>query len=155
MTAATIRAASPAALAETVGQVATGDWFTIGQDRVAAFAEATEDRQWIHLDTQRAAAGPFGTTIAHGFLTLSLLPHLAASLVEVDGVSMAVNYGMDKVRFLSPVPSGSRVRATTEVTAADQSPTGMRLSTLVTVEIDGADRPALVAQTLTLYVPEA
>ncbi|GIG70055.1 MaoC family dehydratase [Phytomonospora endophytica] len=153
MTAATIHADSPAALAGTVGQVATGGWFTVGQDRIAAFADATEDHQWIHLDTERAAAGPLGTTIAHGFLTLSLLPHLAASLVEVDGVSMAMNYGMDKVRFLSPVPAGARVRATTEVTAAETTGTGVRLSTLVTVEIEGGDRPALVAQTLTLYVP--
>lgn len=153
MSTTTIRADSPAALAGTVGQVATGDWFTVDQERITAFAEATEDRQWIHVDETRAAASPFGSTIAHGFLTLSLLPHLAASLVEVGGVAMAMNYGMDKVRFLSPVPAGARVRATTEVTAAETTGTGVRLSTLVTVEIDGGDRPALVAQTLTLYVP--
>lgn len=153
MSATTIRAESPAALAGTVGQVATGDWFSVGQERITAFAEATEDRQWIHVDEERAAASPFGSTIAHGFLTLSLLPHLAASLVEVGGVAMAMNYGMDKVRFLSPVPAGARVRATTEVTAAETTGMGMRLSTLVTVEIEGGDRPALVAQTLTLYVP--
>ena len=150
-----IRVASPAALADAVGQRATGEWFTVDQARIDAFADATADHQWIHVDPQRAASGPFGTTIAHGFLTLSLLPHLASSLVEVGGVAMAMNYGLDKVRFLTPVPAGSRVRATTEVTGAEDVPQGVRLASTVTVEIEGTDRPALVAQTLALYIPQA
>ncbi|SKC82694.1 MaoC family dehydratase [Krasilnikoviella flava] len=149
----TIRIASPAALADAVGQRATGAWFTVGQERIDAFADATEDHQWIHVDPQRAASGPFGTTIAHGFLTLSLLPRLASALVEVGDVAMAMNYGLDRVRFLTPVPAGSRVRATTELTGAQTVAQGVRLSSTVTVEIDGVDKPALVAQTLALYVP--
>ena len=148
-----IKVESPAALAGAVGQRATSDWFTIDQDRIDAFADATEDHQWIHVDPERAASGPFGTTIAHGFLTLSLLPYLASSLVEVGGVAMAMNYGMDKLRFLSPVPAGSRVRATTEITGAEETRSGVRLSSTVTVEIEGSDKPALVAQSLSLYVP--
>ncbi|WP_460497624.1 MaoC family dehydratase [Glycomyces tarimensis] len=151
----TITVASPAELADAVGRRATGAWFTVEQDRIDAFAEATEDRQWIHVDPERAAAGPFGATIAHGFLTLSLLPRLASSLVEVGRTAMAMNYGMDKVRFLNPVPAGSRVRATTEITAAETTAMGVRLGSAVTVEIEGVDKPALIAQTISLYVPES
>ncbi|MEL7975167.1 MaoC family dehydratase [Isoptericola sp. F-RaC21] len=150
----TITVSSPAALADAVGQKATGEWFTIDQERIDAFADATADHQWIHVDPQRAASGPFGTTIAHGFLTLSLLPRLASSLVEVGGVAMAMNYGLDKVRFLAPVPVGSRVRATTELTGAETVAQGVRAASTVTVEIEGGDKPALVAQSLALYVPE-
>ncbi|WP_344249587.1 MaoC family dehydratase [Isoptericola hypogeus] len=152
---APIHVPSVAALADAVGQRATGEWFTIEQARIDAFADATEDHQWIHLDAERAASGPFGTTIAHGFLTLSLLPRLASSLVEVGGVAMAMNYGLDRVRFLNPVTAGSRVRATTELTGAETVAQGVRLSSTVTIEIEGVDKPALVAQTLALYVPEA
>ncbi|GAB3231250.1 MaoC family dehydratase [Glycomyces halotolerans] len=145
---------SPSALADAVGRRATGEWFTVDQDRIDAFAAATEDHQWIHLDAERAAKGPFGTTIAHGYLTLSLLPRLASSLIRVDGAAMTVNYGMDKVRFLTPVAAGSRVRAATEITGAETTGMGVRLASTVTVEIEGADKPALVAETITLYVPE-
>ena len=154
MSTAAIKVDSPAALAEAVGRTATGDWLAIEQDRIDAFAEATGDHQWIHIDPERAQTGPFGTTIAHGYLTLSLLPHLMAPLLEVDGTAMAVNYGLDKVRFLNPVPAGARVRATTEITGADPSGAGVKLASTVTVEIEGADRPALVAQAIALYVPE-
>lgn len=150
-----IRVENPAALADAVGQQATGDWFTIDQDRIAAFADATEDHQWIHLDAERAKEGPFGTTIAHGFLTLSLLPHLASSLVEVGHVAMAMNYGLDKARFLAPVPAGARVRATTKIAGVEETSRGMRVSSTVTIEIEGSDKPALVAESLALYVPEA
>ncbi|MCK0115861.1 MaoC family dehydratase [Isoptericola sp. S6320L] len=149
-----IQVANPAALADAVGQQATGEWFTIDQDRIAAFADATEDHQWIHLDAERAAAGPFGTTIAHGFLTLSLLPRLTGELIEVGDVAMAVNYGLDQVRFLTPVPAGARVRATTEITGAEHTAQGVRLAATVTIEIEGAGKPALVAESLALYVPE-
>ncbi|WP_395245608.1 MaoC family dehydratase [Agromyces sp. MMS24-K17] len=146
---------SPAALGDAIGATATGDWVEVGQDRIDAFADVTGDHQWIHLDHERAAAGPFGTTIAHGYLTLSLLPHLTAGLLEVGGTAMAVNYGLDRVRFLQPVASGSRVRAVTEVRSADASPQGVRAGLRTTVEIEGAGRPALVADTIALFVPAA
>ncbi|MGP6169792.1 MaoC family dehydratase [Microbacterium sp. A196] len=148
-----IVAATPAALTEAIGQSATGEWFTIDQARIQAFADATEDWQWIHLDAQRAASGPFGATIAHGYLTLSLLPRLTDGLLQVDGASMVVNYGMDKVRFLQPVTAGSRVRASTEITAAESGPQGWRIGMRTTVEIEGAERPALVAETIALFIP--
>lgn len=146
---------SPAALADAVGRTATGEWFEITQERIAAFADATEDHQWIHLDAERAATGPFGSTVAHGYLTLSLLSHLAAPLISVAGAAMVMNYGLDRLRFLAPVPAGSRVRAHTEILSADPGPTGVRLAAKVTVEIEGSEKPALVAHTLSLYVPEA
>ncbi|MEU4363437.1 MaoC family dehydratase [Promicromonospora sp. NPDC023987] len=145
---------SPAALADAVGRTATGEWFEVTQERIAAFADATEDYQWIHLDARRAAAGPFGSTVAHGYLTLALLPRLASSLVAVGGTAMVMNYGLDRLRFLAPVPAGSRVRAVTEILSAEPASTGVRLASKVTVEIEGAEKPALVAHTLSLYVPE-
>lgn len=149
----TIVASSPSELPELVGRKATGDWFTIDQDRIQAFADATEDWQWIHLDAERAAAGPFGATIAHGYLTLSLLPRLADRLLSVDGVGMAVNYGLDRVRFLQPVIAGSRVRAVTELTDASGGEQGWRAGLHTVVEIEGSTRPALVADTVALFVP--
>ncbi|MGV9194008.1 MaoC family dehydratase [Microbacterium sp. MC2] len=149
-----IRVASVAELPAAVGQAATGEWFEISQDRIAGFADVTEDWQWIHLDAVRAAAGPFGGTIAHGYLTLSLLPRLVDGLLQVDGVGMAVNYGLDKVRFLQPVRAGSRVRATTEVVSAEPGAQGTRVGLRTTVEIEGGDRPALVAETIALFVPQ-
>jgi acyl dehydratase len=147
--------ASPAALADAVGRTATGEWFEITQERIDAFADATEDHQWIHLDAERAAAGPFGSTIAHGYLTLSLLSHLASPLVSVGGAAMVMNYGLDRLRFLAPVPSGARVRARTEILSAEPTSRGVRLACEVTVEIEGSEKPALVANTLSLYVPES
>lgn len=144
---------SPADLPAAVGRRATGDWLRIDQDRIDAFAEATEDRQWIHVDADRAASGPFGGTIAHGYLTLSLLPHLTAGLLEVAGLAMAVNYGLDGVRFLQPVRAGARVRATTEIVAVAPAPQGFRVSARTTVEVEGSDKPALVAETIALLVP--
>lgn len=146
---------SPAALTDAVGRTATGDWFPIDQGRVQAFADATEDRQWIHLDAERAAAGPFGSTIAHGYLTLSLLPRLTRGLLSVAGTAMVVNYGLDKVRFLQPVTVGSRVRAVTEVVSAQAGANGYRVGLRTTVEIEGASKPALVAETIGLFVPDA
>ena len=120
----TIDVGSPADLADAIGRTATGDWVLIDQQRITAFADATEDWQWIHLDAERAASGPFGTTIAHGYLTLSLLPRLTAGLLRVGGIAMVVNYGLDRVRFLQPVPAGSRVRAVTEIAAVEPSAAG-------------------------------
>lgn len=125
------------------------DWIEVGQDRVNLFAEATEDRQWIHVDPDKAAAGPFGTTIAHGFLTLSLVPVLASQVYKVDGVRMGINYGLDKVRFPSPLPTGSRVRAGVELlSAADVAGGGLQLKCRVTVEREGGEKPCCAAETL-------
>jgi len=148
-----ISVGSPAGLAAAMGASATGEWFRIDQARIDAFAEATEDRQWIHVDPARAASGPFGAPIAHGYLTLSLLPYLTEGLLEVGGTAMVVNYGLDRVRFLQPVPAGARVRATSEITAAEQTAQGWRVGMRTTVELEGAEGPALVADTLALFVP--
>ncbi len=127
-----------------------GDWFEVDQDRIQAFADATLDHQFIHLDPERAAQTPFGGTIAHGFLTLSLLVHLSASipsdLPKLEGVLMGVNYGMNKVRFVNPVPSGSRVRATATTVDVQLKGSAVDQTRAMTVEIEGADKPALVAE---------
>ncbi|GAB4086782.1 MaoC family dehydratase [Myceligenerans cantabricum] len=132
-----------------------GDWVEVTQERIDQFAEATEDPQWIHLDAERAAVGPFGGTIAHGYLTLSLLPRLMHGLLEVDGAAMVVNAGSDKVRFLTPVRSGRRVRATAVVAEVTPGPRGTRVESDVTVEIENEDKPALVARAIALHVPAA
>ncbi len=120
-------------------------WVEIGQDRIDAFAAATDDPQWIHTDPVRAAAGPFGTTIAHGYLTLSLLPALLGEVLET-GARLAVNYGLNRVRFPAPVPVGSRVRARFEVLAADELAEGVQLTVVATVEREGGEKPVCVAE---------
>jgi acyl dehydratase len=145
--------ATPAELSNLVGTESVGqDWLTIDQGRIDAFAGATGDFQWIHVEPERAASGPFGATIAHGYLTLALLPTLTEGLLEVGGIRMAVNYGLDKVRFLQPVLVGSRLRARSEVMSVDESRQGYRVGLQVTVEIEGSDRPALIADTIVLFV---
>lgn len=145
--------ATPAELSNLVGTESVGeDWLTIDQGRIDAFAGATGDFQWIHVEPERAASGPFGATIAHGYLTLSLIPTLTEGLLEVGGVEMAVNYGLDNVRFLQPVRVGSRVRARSEVMSVDENGRDYRVGLQVTIEIEGSDRPALVADTLVLFV---
>ena len=139
-------------LAAAVGQVETSDWITIDQERVNLFADATDDHQWIHVDPERAAQGPFGGTIAHGYLSLALLPALASGRFRVDGMVMGVNYGLDRVRFPHPVPVGSKVRARSEIASVEQVAQGVRVKLLVTVEIDGVDKPAAVAESISLYV---
>lgn len=130
------------------------DWVTVGQDRISLFADATEDHQWIHVDQERAASGPFGTTIAHGFLTLSLLAHFSQSIISVTRKPrMSINYGLNKVRFLQPVTAGSRVRDGVEIVSVQETPKGYLVSTRHTVEIEGSERPALVAESLGLWVP--
>lgn len=134
-------------LAALVGQeLGTSDWLTVSQARIDQFAEATGDHQWIHIDTERAAQGPFGTTIAHGFLTLSLLPELAAKALVIDDVTMGVNYGLNKVRFPAPVPAGSRLRAQVVLQAYEPIPGGAQLTMLVTIEREGGDKPVCVAE---------
>lgn len=129
------------------------DWHTISQEQVDAFASATGDHQWIHVDPDRAALGPFGSTIAHGFLTLSLVPMLSWQVYTIEGVQMGVNYGADKLRFPSPVPTGSRVRAGVELTAVTPIPMGYQVATRVTIEIDGAAKPGCVVEMLAVVVP--
>lgn len=131
-------------------ELGPGDWFTVDQARVDGFADDTEDHQWIHVDPERAKSSPFGGTIAHGFLTLSLLPHLANSARRLDGVRMGVNYGLNKVRFPSPVQVGSRVRATVTITEAEDLPdNGVQVVSTVTVEVEGAPKPACIAEWVT------
>ena len=127
-------------------------WVEITQERIDLFAEATGDHQWIHVDPERAAAGPFGTTIAHGYLTLSLVNQLLPQVVEVSGVSMGINYGADRVRFPSPVPVGTRLRAGVELTAVQDVPGGIQTTMVVTVEMEGSDKPACVAECLSRYL---
>ena len=134
-----------AAQGEVLG---SSEWLTVDQERIDRFAEATGDLQWIHVDPERAAQGPFGRTIAHGFLTLSLIPHLANQVYRIDGVRMAVNYGLNKVRFVSPVPVGIRLRATVELLEVQDVPGGGQLTFRVTVELEGGGRPACVAESL-------
>ena len=138
-----------AAIGEHVGY---SEWMEITQERVDAFADATGDHQWIHVDPARAAEGPYGTTIAHGYLTLSLLPVLGNQVMDIRGFSMMINYGLGTVRFPAPVPVGSRIRAGVELTSLDRKPSGAQLTTLVTVEIEGGDRPAVVAEAIRLMV---
>lgn len=130
------------------------DYFEVDQERIDGFADATEDHQFIHVDPERAAKTPFGGTVAHGFLTLSLLPHLVDRITVVpEGLVMAVNYGLDKVRFIEPVRSGSRVRARCEILDVIEKKPGQILVTArVTVAIAGRDKPALVAEMLSLFV---
>jgi acyl dehydratase len=144
--------AAPAELASTIGtELGASDWLVVGQDQIDGFAAATGDDQWIHVDPQRAKDGPFGTTIAHGFLTLSLIPRLVADIYHVDEVKMAVNYGLDKVRFITPVKVGSSVRAVMTVTAVDEVTGGVQVAATVLVELQGSEKPAAVAQTLTRF----
>jgi acyl dehydratase len=121
----------------------------VDQARIDAFAAATEDEQWIHVDPERAAAGPFGTTIAHGFLTLSLVPHLLEGLLQIEGVKMSINYGLNRVRFPAPVPAGSRLRATAGITSVEDVADGVQVELEIAVEReDLSDKPVCVASLL-------
>ncbi|QPP09258.1 MaoC family dehydratase [Streptomyces bathyalis] len=127
----------------------SSDWLEITQERVGTFADATDDHQWIHVDEEAAASGPFGVTIAHGYLTLSLVIPLFQQLLQISGVSMSVNYGLGKVRFPAPVPVGSRIRLTGKVgSVVEVSGGGVQMELDFTVEIDGSDKPACVGQAL-------
>jgi acyl dehydratase len=129
------------------------DWYVVTQDAIDAFAAATGDHQWIHVDPSRAADGPFGSTVAHGFLTLSLLPMLSWQVYEIRGITTGVNYGADKLRFPSPVPVDSRVRAGVELTAVTQTAVGYQIATRVTIEREGGEKPACVVDSLAVVVP--
>jgi len=133
-------------------EVAASDWFEVTQERINLFAEATEDRQWIHTDPQRAAReSPFGGTIAHGFLTLSLLSELGKRAMSVGGVRMGINYGLNRVRFVAPVPAGARIRGRFRLAAVEDISGGVQATWGVTVEREGGDKPCCVAEWLVRY----
>ena len=129
-------------------EVGVSDWITVDQQRINLFADATGDHQWIHIDAERAAKGPFGTTIAHGFLTLSLLPEMSASAFEVLDTRMGVNYSLDRVRFPAPVPSGSRLRGRFKLLKYEPLEGGAQLTVEVTMEREGSAKPVCVAESL-------
>jgi len=136
-------------LQSQVGQeIGVSDWVLVDQERINLFAQATGDHQWIHVDPERAAQGPFGGPIAHGFLTLSLLPTFFDSGFAVDDVRMGVNYGLNRVRFTAPVRAGSRLRGHFKLLAFDALPGGAQLTVEVTVELEGSDKPACVAESV-------
>ena len=140
-------------LGDWVGrEVALSEWVGVSQERINAFAETTEDRQWIHVDPERAAReSPFGGTIAHGFLTLSLLSEMGRTAMKVGGVRMGINYGLGRVRFVSPVPAGSRIRGRFTLAALKEIRDGAEVTWKVTVEREGGDKPCCVAEWLVRY----
>jgi len=135
------------------GHLGYSDWHTVTQDHIDTFARATGDYQWIHIDPDEAAKGPFGATIAHGYLTLSLVPMLSWQVYDVRGIRMGVNYGANKLRFPAPVPVGSRLRAGIELLEVTPGAAGYQVVTRVTVERDGGDKPACVVDTVSVLVP--
>jgi acyl dehydratase len=138
-----------AELAEAEGlDLGVSDWMVVDQARIDGFADATGDRQWIHVDPERAATGPFGTTIAHGFLTLSLLPVLQHQLYAVEGVTMAVNVGLNRVRFMAPVPVDSKVRVAVKITEVTTMENAVQLVFATTFEVEGSDKPAAVVESI-------
>jgi acyl dehydratase len=132
-------------------ELGPGEWREITQERVDRFADATGDHQWIHVDPERAAKGPFGGTIAHGFLTLSMLPESSFELMHVEDASAAINYGLNKVRFPAPVPVGSRVRASYRIVDVAEVEGGVQVTTAATVEREGSAKPVCVAETVSRY----
>jgi acyl dehydratase len=136
------------------GELGPTAWLRVEQDRIDAFAAATDDPQWIHVDPVRAAEGPFGTTVAHGFLTLSLLVPLLAEVLPPTGHAMAVNYGLDRVRFPAPLPAGSRIRARFRIASVERTRSGDRVAVSATVERESGERPVCVADLVLLLVPD-
>ena len=139
-----------AAQGQTLGE---SDWVTVTQDMIDRFAEATGDRQWIHVDRERAKASPFGTTIAHGFLTLSLIPQMLYGVYSVAKVGASLNYGCNKVRFTQPVPSGSRVRGSIKLLKVEDLARGTRVTTEATLRLDSSERPACIAELVAVLLP--
>jgi acyl dehydratase len=132
-------------------QLGPTDWLEIGQDRVNLFAAATDDHQWIHVDPERAASGPFGGTIAHGLLTLSLVPRFVRELYRVDNIAMAVNYGYNKVRFITPVRVGARLRARAEIANVTKLDGAVQATSAVTIEVEGSEKPAATVEAIGRY----
>lgn len=144
---------SLAELAAAVGtDLGATEWLTIDQERINQFADATDDHQWIHVDVEAAKNGPFGTTIGHGYLTMSLCAVFLGQLLSVGGISMGINYGVDKARFISPVPSGGRVRGRGEIVSANEIVGGAQAVVRITIELEGAAKPAAVVDTVTRYL---
>jgi acyl dehydratase len=138
-----------AEVGDAVGEcIGTSRWFDMDQSRIDAFAEVTEDRQWIHVDPERAAHGPFGSTVAHGYLTLALAAPIVEDVLHVENLGQGVNYGLGKVRFPAPVRAGAKVRGTVTVKSADPVPGGLHVELLLVVEVVGGSRPACVAELL-------
>jgi len=145
---------TPNELFEKVGtKLGESEWLTIDQERINLFADATGDHQWIHVDPEKAKDGPFGDTIAHGYLTLALVNMFLPEIVDVQGISMGVNYGCEKVRFPAPVKVGSRVRGVGELISVEEVKGGVQSVVRVTVEIEGSERPACVVDTISRYFP--
>jgi acyl dehydratase len=143
----------PEALLDAAGtDLGATEWVTITQEQIDKFAEATLDDQWIHCDVERAKAGPFGAPIAHGYLTMSLASHFLAQLARVEGISMGINYGANKVRFPSPVKVDTRVRGRGEILEAAEVPGGVQAVTRITIEAEGSDKPAAVVDTVSRYL---
>lgn len=141
------------AVASSAGKaLGVTDWLEITQDRVDKFADATGDHQWIHIDPERAKSGPFGGTIAHGYLTMSISNYFLPQLLEVRGISMGINYGVDKVRFPNPVRVGSRIRARAEMSSVEPIKGGVQTKVLITIEIEGQEKPACVIESITRYL---
>lgn len=148
---ATIIRSAEELLALVGKEVGTTDWRQIDQQQINLFADATGDQQWIHIDTERAAAGSFGSTIAHGYLVLALLPELVDELLQFEDIEMKINYGSNKVRFVNPVKVDSRIRCTTRVVSVTERGDALQAVYENVIEIEGADKPACVAETITLY----
>ena len=136
-------------------ELGVSEWLAVDQARIQLFADATGDHQWIHTDPERASRGPFGKTIAHGYMSLSLFPALAAQIYRVDGLELTVNYGLDKVRFPTPVPVGSRIRSRIELLAVTPSDRGVRAFVRHTMELEGSTRPACVAEQIRFMIAES
>ena len=149
-----IEIANVAALDEMLDrEIAVSDWLDVTQDRIDRFAEATEDRQWIHVDTTRAAQSPFRSTIAHGFLTLSLVSALGHKAMRFDGLRMAINYGLNRVRFIAPVPAGSRIRGRFVPMSVSHEADSVQVTWRVTIEREHAEKPCCVAEWIVRYYP--
>jgi acyl dehydratase len=145
--------ASTRELLDAAGRdLGTTEWTTLTQARIDRFAEATGDHQWIHVDVERAKQGPFGTTIAHGYLTLSLCAPFLGELAHVGGISMGINYGIDKARFIAPVPAGGRVRGRGEVVSATEVTGGVQAVVRITIELEGSEKPAAVVDTVSRFL---
>jgi acyl dehydratase len=148
--------ATPVALLDAVGEnFGPTEWVTIEQERIDLFAQATDDHQWIHVDPERAKDGPFGGTIAHGYLTMSLINCFLPDLIEVRGVAMGINIGTDNLRFLNPVRTGSRIRGVGELVKAEEAKGGVQAVVRVTVEIEGEEKPACVVDTISRFYPDS
>ena len=139
-------------VAATGSQLGPTDWLPVEQDRVNKFADATDDHQWIHVDPEQAANGPFGGTIAHGLLTLSLLPHFMHELYTVSNVAMAINYGLNKVRFITPVRVGAKIRARAEIANVQKLEGAVQATMVTTIEVEGSQKPAAVIESIIRYV---